>query len=215
MTAVVLVFSPVFLVIDLAAFIFGIITIVDMARRPGWQWQQAGSSKPLWLVLEIVFLLVFSLISIILGIIYFLAIRPRLVAVESQAGRSPWSPSPRGTWEQSSQTPWAGQGGPGPGGPWPTASYPPPPAPGTEDAAPPPPPDVPPAYPSPGAPAYPSPGAPGAPPAPGQVFPPQQAPPFGWYPDPSGRHEQRYWDGTRWTEHVRDGGQDSTEVLPG
>jgi len=24
----------------------------------------------------------------------------------------------------------------------------------------------------------------------------------GWYPDPAGRHEHRYWDGARWTEHV-------------
>ena len=23
-----------------------------------------------------------------------------------------------------------------------------------------------------------------------------------WYPDPTQRHEQRYWDGSRWTEHV-------------
>jgi len=23
-----------------------------------------------------------------------------------------------------------------------------------------------------------------------------------WYPDPAGRFEQRYWDGTAWTEHV-------------
>ena len=28
---------------------------------------------------------------------------------------------------------------------------------------------------------------------------------FGWYPDPSGRHRERYWDGRVWTEHVRDG----------
>ena len=31
--------------------------------------------------------------------------------------------------------------------------------------------------------------------------------PPGWRPDPTGRHEQRYWDGTRWTEHVSDDGQ--------
>jgi Protein of unknown function (DUF2510) len=34
----------------------------------------------------------------------------------------------------------------------------------------------------------------------------------GWYPDPSGRHAQRYHDGTRWTEHVADaGGQRSID----
>lgn len=26
--------------------------------------------------------------------------------------------------------------------------------------------------------------------------------PPGWYPDPSGRHGTRWWDGTTWTEHV-------------
>jgi hypothetical protein len=31
-------------------------------------------------------------------------------------------------------------------------------------------------------------------------------PELGWYPDPSGRHEQRFFDGTRWTDHVVDGG---------
>lgn len=28
----------------------------------------------------------------------------------------------------------------------------------------------------------------------------------GWYPDPAGRHETRYWDGSRWTDNVSDGG---------
>lgn len=27
-------------------------------------------------------------------------------------------------------------------------------------------------------------------------------PPANWYPDPTGRHGQRYWDGEQWTEHV-------------
>lgn len=27
-------------------------------------------------------------------------------------------------------------------------------------------------------------------------------PPAGWYPDPSKQFEQRYWDGSQWTEHV-------------
>lgn len=32
-----------------------------------------------------------------------------------------------------------------------------------------------------------------------------------WYPDPSGRHELRYWDGARWTEHVSDHGRQSND----
>jgi uncharacterized protein DUF2510 len=46
----------------------------------------------------------------------------------------------------------------------------------------------------------------------------QQAPtstpsvPAGWYADPAGRFELRYWDGTAWTEHVSRGGQQFTDA---
>ena len=32
-----------------------------------------------------------------------------------------------------------------------------------------------------------------------------------WHPDPFGRHELRYWDGSEWTEHVSDGGVAATD----
>ena len=32
-----------------------------------------------------------------------------------------------------------------------------------------------------------------------------------WYPDPSRRHEQRYWNGTSWTDDVSDKGVHSTD----
>jgi hypothetical protein len=35
--------------------------------------------------------------------------------------------------------------------------------------------------------------------------------PAGWYADPAGRFELRYWDGTAWTEHVSRGGQQYTD----
>lgn len=35
--------------------------------------------------------------------------------------------------------------------------------------------------------------------------------PAGWYPDPSGRFEMRYWDGLAWTEHVSRQGQQFTD----
>ncbi|MEM8705670.1 MAG: phospholipid scramblase-related protein [Actinomycetota bacterium] len=42
--------------------------------------------------------------------------------------------------------------------------------------------------------------------------------PADWYPDPSGRHELRYWDGTRWTpnvsDHGRTGHDEITESAP-
>ena len=35
--------------------------------------------------------------------------------------------------------------------------------------------------------------------------------PAGWYADPSGRFEMRYWDGGQWTEHVSRAGQQFTD----
>ena len=37
------------------------------------------------------------------------------------------------------------------------------------------------------------------------------AAPAGWYADPSGRFELRYWDGSQWTEHVSRAGQQFTD----
>lgn len=38
--------------------------------------------------------------------------------------------------------------------------------------------------------------------------------PAGWLRDPFVRHEQRYWSGTEWTEHVIDDGVPSTDPPP-
>lgn len=37
------------------------------------------------------------------------------------------------------------------------------------------------------------------------LTPPPPGTPAGWVPDPSGRYEMRYWDGSSWTEHVATG----------
>jgi hypothetical protein len=44
-----------------------------------------------------------------------------------------------------------------------------------------------------------------------ELTPPDSRDPA-WQPDPTDRHEQRYWDGVRWTEHVSDAG--TTDVDP-
>jgi hypothetical protein len=36
----------------------------------------------------------------------------------------------------------------------------------------------------------------------------------GWFTDPFVRHEQRYWSGTEWTDHVQDAGVPSTDPPP-
>jgi uncharacterized protein YxjI len=39
--------------------------------------------------------------------------------------------------------------------------------------------------------------------------------PAGWHPDPLGRFEHRYWDGTQWTEHVSSHGKQSVDPPTG
>jgi hypothetical protein len=41
------------------------------------------------------------------------------------------------------------------------------------------------------------------------------APIPGWYPDPSMRHQARYWDGFKWTERVADDGTEGVDPVPG
>ncbi len=38
--------------------------------------------------------------------------------------------------------------------------------------------------------------------------------PADWYPDPTHRHELRFWDGTRWTQHVSTNGSTGVDHLP-
>jgi len=56
------------------------------------------------------------------------------------------------------------------------------------------------------------PEAPAAPePEPAPAAAPESTVPAGWYADPSGRFELRYWDGHQWTEHVSRDGQQFTD----
>ena len=48
-----------------------------------------------------------------------------------------------------------------------------------------------------------------APPLP--AAPPPPGPPAGWYPDPHKRYEQRYWDGSAWTDSVLVNGESILE----
>ena len=40
-----------------------------------------------------------------------------------------------------------------------------------------------------------------------------QTPAAAWYPDPGGKHEHRYWDGSQWTDNVADHGRQSVDPL--
>lgn len=51
-----------------------------------------------------------------------------------------------------------------------------------------------------------------APAAPAPAPTPTPAVPAGWYADPAGRFDLRYWDGGTWTEHVSRAGQQFTDA---
>ena len=46
-----------------------------------------------------------------------------------------------------------------------------------------------------------------------QAAPAQALPPAEWYPDPTGRHQLRYWAGAAWTDAVADDGDRSTDPM--
>ncbi len=45
------------------------------------------------------------------------------------------------------------------------------------------------------------------------AFPATPAAPASWLPDPTGRHELRYWNGVSWTPSVRDGDSESSDPV--
>jgi hypothetical protein len=47
------------------------------------------------------------------------------------------------------------------------------------------------------------------------TIPAPPAAPLGqWAPDPYGRHQVRYWNGTRWTDNVADNGVTARDPVP-
>lgn len=56
-----------------------------------------------------------------------------------------------------------------------------------------------------------TPGAPAASTTSSPAQPATPSVPAGWYHDPAGRYELRYWDGSAWTEHVSRNGQQYTD----
>ena len=64
-----------------------IVSLVDMAKRPDWQWKMAGQEKVLWIVL-VILVNAFAIVSLI----YWYSIRPKLIAVEQAASAGQFGP---------------------------------------------------------------------------------------------------------------------------
>jgi hypothetical protein len=108
--AIILLFSLYILVL-LGSFVFFIFALIDIVKRPDWQWKFAGQEKVLWILLVILvnFLAIASLI-------YWFNIRKKLMAVEKAAAvglfgpghmtYAGWEPSPAPVMEVASSPNW-------------------------------------------------------------------------------------------------------------
>jgi H+/Cl- antiporter ClcA len=73
-----IVFALIFGLIGLALFVFHIYVLVDILKHSDGAWQSTGQNKTLWIVLWVLTLC--CGFATILDLIYWFAIRPKLVA---------------------------------------------------------------------------------------------------------------------------------------
>ena len=60
------------------AALLGVIALVDVLRRPAWQWNQAGKNKPLWVGLLLVGILFGAFGGLALAVVYYFFTQPAL-----------------------------------------------------------------------------------------------------------------------------------------
>ncbi len=74
-------------IVVIGSLVMLVVALVDIVRRPDWQWRLAGQEKVLWILLVILinFLAIPSLI-------YWFSIRKKLVVVEKAAASGVYGP---------------------------------------------------------------------------------------------------------------------------
>jgi Protein of unknown function (DUF2510) len=81
------IFIFVWLVVVIGSLVMLVVALVDIVRRPDWEWKLAGQEKVLWILLIVLinFLAIPSLI-------YWFNIRKKLIAVREAAQRGAYGP---------------------------------------------------------------------------------------------------------------------------
>jgi len=62
----------------LFAAVLGLLALVDVLRRPAWQWSQAGKNKSMWTVLLLLGVLVGAYGGLFLAVGYYFFVQPSL-----------------------------------------------------------------------------------------------------------------------------------------
>jgi Protein of unknown function (DUF2510) len=82
-----LVFFVLFFVLVVGSLVMLVVALVDIVKRPDWQWKLAGQEKILWLLL--ILLVNFFAIP---ALIYWFNIRRKLIVVEQKALAGEYGP---------------------------------------------------------------------------------------------------------------------------
>ena len=83
----VVVFFVFFFLVSIGSLVMLVVAVVDIARRPDWEWKLAGQEKVLWILLVV--LVNFLAIP---ALIYWFNIRKKLIAVREAAQRGAYGP---------------------------------------------------------------------------------------------------------------------------
>lgn len=90
------VFFAILFAVGIASFVLFVVALVDMVKRPDWEWKLAGQEKVLWILLVV--LVNFLAIP---ALIYWFNVRMKLIAVREAAQRGAYGPGHMtyGGWE--------------------------------------------------------------------------------------------------------------------
>lgn len=77
----------VFLLVGIGSLVMFVLALVDMVKRPDWEWKLAGQEKILWILLVV--LVNFLAIP---ALIYWFSVRKKLIAVREAAEQGAYGP---------------------------------------------------------------------------------------------------------------------------
>jgi sorbitol-specific phosphotransferase system component IIC len=72
------------ILVGLVAVVLAILTVLDVAPRPESAFTRAGTNKTMWIVLPIVGVFICLIGALVVGYVWFLNYRPKVIEAEAQ-----------------------------------------------------------------------------------------------------------------------------------